>query len=110
MAFRIEGGKAIVAVTWEGKPAEFVLRRATFKEFAFLVDETVDLKGGSVVKVKLGSMLIGLLPKCIEKAPFPIGDNNALYNMPMDASIMDLLPAMLELHGFGKEVQGAKNG
>jgi len=98
MAWKIENGKAIVETTYQGKPAKFVIRKPKLKDFAFLLDECMVMQGKEV-SIKLGKLIIGVLPKCLEEAPFPTNTENIL-NMEADASIMELVNATMTLMGF----------
>jgi len=100
MAVEIVGNKAIVKCDFLGKPAEFELERMSQKDFFFLLGEFLEVVGDQTT-VHIDKLLVGSLPKCLKKAPYPCANMTEIMNAPADAgAILELSDAIMELHGL----------
>lgn len=103
--YEVREGKAYVKAMYEGKEAEFVLRGLTVQELSYSIDEFMTVSGNGNVSIKVGAMVIALLPKSLVKAPFPITDNKSVLNAP-GGLIFAFVEPLLELNGLN--LAGAK--
>jgi hypothetical protein len=100
---RIEGKeRAIIDCEYDGKPARFVLRKMNIKEFAYLADECVKLKGRET-EIQIGKLIIGALPKILVEAPFALTNNNTIFDAEFESGMLEIVQAALALHGLGGE-------
>lgn len=101
--YTIEGENAIVKIQWQGQPADVRLRKLSIKEIGYSLDEFLDTRGGNST-IKVGAMLISLLPKSIIAAPW-IEPGKAGNDATLDArigfqAIMDLREGLFVLNGL----------
>jgi hypothetical protein len=104
MTYEIREGKAFVKIVHEGKEGELVLRKLKFREWAYSLDEFMTVRAGGGTDIKIGAMMLAVLPKSIVAAPFDIKDNNtALDTLEGLDLALELSNALMELNGVGEK-------
>jgi len=107
MTYKVEGGFAEVDIDYKGTPAKIKLRKMKFKEWAYSLDEFMEMKDGRQT-IKLGAMLLATVPKCVVAAPYDITANNGTLEAELAfGDILEITNALMELNGL-KEVEGKK--
>lgn len=101
MTYKIEGDTATIKMMWKGKEEDLVIRKLTVQEAAYFFDEAFDFQVGKPMRVKIGTLILSLLPKCVEKAPFETKDLNTIYGTKLDiGSLIEVADAFMELNNM----------
>lgn len=112
MGYKIEGEEAIVDITWQGKPAQVKMRKLTLKEIGYSLDEFLTVKGNDTT-VKIGAMLLSLVPKTVIAAPWidpskPLSGTDTLdakMGVGIAMQLREAAEALNEVDKIGKKAE-----
>lgn len=91
---------AVVKFEYEGKPSIIKLRQLTFREQAYALDEFLSYSNKGVV-MKIGNMILSLIPKSIISAPFDLTDTNSLLEKKISMNVtLEIINAIMDLNGL----------
>lgn len=104
VGYEIIGDKAFVNIIWDKKPAKIGFRKLNGREWAYSLDEFMTINGRGDVKIKIGAMILSVVPKSIVDAPFDISDRSKVLEHDCfgPTVLMNIQTALNELNGGGE--------